>query len=115
MKHTAIHLSRVWLHFMRSAGHDLRPHHAERLLDLAEGENTISLRSEEAPNWDGETYASETWPADYNLEADEAPIVDRITVSALAAQRVVSPVDVAVTTACAVSVVTPWARCAVIA
>ncbi len=70
------------------------------VLDLAEGENTISLRSEEAPNWDGETYASETWPADYNLEADEAPIVDRITVSALAAQRVVSPVDVAVTTAC---------------
>ncbi|WP_255371656.1 LamG-like jellyroll fold domain-containing protein [Cellulosimicrobium sp. CUA-896] len=39
------------------------------VLDLAEGENTISLRSEEATNWDGETLASETWPADYNLRA----------------------------------------------
>lgn len=55
------------------------------ILDLERGDNTISLRSEEATNWDGETYASETWPADYNLEADEAPIVDRITVSPLAA------------------------------
>ncbi|MDN3244888.1 LamG-like jellyroll fold domain-containing protein [Streptomyces sp. ZSW22] len=56
------------------------------VLDLKAGENTVRLRSEEATNWDGETYASETWPADYNLEADEAPIVDRITVSPLAGE-----------------------------
>ncbi|AEG42898.1 LamG-like jellyroll fold domain-containing protein [Isoptericola variabilis] len=67
------------------------------VLDLEAGENTISLRSEEATNWDGETYASETWPADYNLRADEAPIVDRITVSPLSA---VSPVAVRAVTEC---------------
>jgi hypothetical protein len=61
------------------------------VLDLAAGENTVSLRSEEATNWDGETYASEIWPADYNLRADEAPIVDRITVSPLSDVRVQTP------------------------
>ncbi len=73
------------------------------VLDLEAGENTISLRSEEATNWDGETYASETWPADYNLRADEAPIVDRITVSPLSAVRAeapASPVSVTATTEC---------------
>ncbi|GAA1981526.1 Ig-like domain-containing protein [Isoptericola halotolerans] len=55
------------------------------VLDLDEGENSIEWRSEEATNWDGETLASEIWPADYLLRADEAPIVDRITVSPLAA------------------------------
>jgi chitodextrinase len=55
------------------------------VLDLETGVNDVALRAEEATNWDGETYASETWPADYNLEADEAPIVDRITVSPLSA------------------------------
>jgi chitodextrinase len=59
------------------------------VLDLDVGENTIALRSEEATNWDGVTYASQTWLADYNLRADEAPIVDRITVSPLAATPVV--------------------------
>ncbi|HLR93497.1 MAG TPA: LamG-like jellyroll fold domain-containing protein [Jiangellaceae bacterium] len=54
------------------------------VLDLTEGENTVAIRSEEATNWDGVTYASQTWPADYNLEADEAPIIDRITVSPVA-------------------------------
>ncbi|SMF16011.1 Ig-like protein group 4 [Cellulosimicrobium cellulans J34] len=72
------------------------------VLDLAEGENTIRLRSEEATNWDGETYASETWPADYNLRADEAPIVDRITVSPLAAPAgdPAGPVEVTVQARC---------------
>src|SRR5690606_36197902 len=32
------------------------------VLDLTEGENTIRLTSEEAPNFDGETYASDVWP-----------------------------------------------------
>ncbi|WP_069385552.1 LamG-like jellyroll fold domain-containing protein [Cellulosimicrobium cellulans] len=72
------------------------------VLDLAEGENTISLRSEEATNWDGETYASQTWPADYNLRADEAPIVDRITVSPLSAtaSTPASPVEVTAQARC---------------
>lgn len=54
------------------------------VLDLVAGANTIALRSEEATNWDGETYASQTWDPGYNLRADEAPVVDRITVSSLA-------------------------------
>lgn len=72
------------------------------VLELAEGENTVTWRSEEATNWDGETYASETWPADYNLEADEAPIVDRITVSPLSAalSSATSPVSVEVEARC---------------
>jgi hypothetical protein len=70
------------------------------VLDLRAGENTISLRSEEATNWDGETYASDLWPADYNLRADEAPIIDRITVSPLSAVRVPSPVTVTATAEC---------------
>ncbi len=55
------------------------------VLDLEQGVNTIELRSEEAKNWGGDTLASEIWPADYNLRADEAPIVDRIAVSPLSA------------------------------
>jgi len=55
------------------------------VLELAEGENTISMRAEEMPNWDGDSYASEVWPADYLLRSQRAPIVDRITVSPLAA------------------------------
>ncbi|WP_084102178.1 LamG-like jellyroll fold domain-containing protein [Demequina sp. NBRC 110051] len=55
------------------------------VLDLDKGVNTIALRGEELPNYDGESYISDTWP-DYGwLRADSAPIVDRITVSPLAA------------------------------
>ena len=53
------------------------------VLDLDEGENIITLRSEEATNFDGETYASDVWP-DFPLRSRWAPIVDRITVSQLA-------------------------------
>ncbi|WP_265522990.1 LamG-like jellyroll fold domain-containing protein [Oerskovia flava] len=71
------------------------------LLDLEEGENTISLRSEEATNWDGETYASETWSADFLLRARHAPIVDRITVSPLTASTAAtSPVEVTAESRC---------------
>ncbi|WP_278235686.1 LamG-like jellyroll fold domain-containing protein [Isoptericola sp. AK164] len=70
------------------------------VLDLVEGENTISLRGQEMPNWDGETYASEIWPADYLLRSQWAPIVDRITVSPLAHVVVPSPVTVQVATEC---------------
>ncbi|WP_336921917.1 LamG-like jellyroll fold domain-containing protein [Aquipuribacter sp. SD81] len=52
------------------------------LLQLEAGENTIRWRSEEPTNWDGETYASDTWPdLGLDLRADTAPVVDRITVA----------------------------------
>jgi hypothetical protein len=56
------------------------------VLDLDEGENTITLSSQEAPNFDGTTYASDVWP-DFPLRSRWAPVVDRITVSPLAAPR----------------------------
>ncbi|MCA5894560.1 Ig-like domain-containing protein [Isoptericola sp. NEAU-Y5] len=52
------------------------------VLELEEGANTITLRSEEATNFDGETYASDVWP-DFPLRSQWAPVVDRITVSPL--------------------------------
>jgi hypothetical protein len=53
------------------------------VLDLEEGENTITIASEEAPNFDGTTYASDVWP-EFPLRSRWAPVVDRITVSPLA-------------------------------
>jgi hypothetical protein len=55
-------------------------------LRLDRGKNTIAFRSEELPNFDGVTYASETWPG-VLLRADEAPVIDRITVVPLARGR----------------------------
>jgi hypothetical protein len=46
---------------------------------LNRGTNTIAFHSEELPNFDGTTYASDTFPG-VLLRSDEAPIVDRITV-----------------------------------
>ncbi|WP_402463994.1 LamG-like jellyroll fold domain-containing protein [Isoptericola aurantiacus] len=53
------------------------------VVDLVAGQNELTLRSEEATNFDGETYASDDWP-DFPLRSRWAPIVDRITVSRLA-------------------------------
>ncbi|WP_298454761.1 S-layer homology domain-containing protein [uncultured Cellulomonas sp.] len=62
------------------------------LLDLAEGANTLTVRSEELPNWDGETYAEDNWPG-LPLRAELAPIVDRITVAPFSSTMVdVTPV-----------------------
>lgn len=52
-------------------------------LRLSRGANTISFRSEELPNFDGVTYASETFPG-VLLRSEEAPIIDWITVVPLA-------------------------------
>ncbi|WP_159500539.1 LamG-like jellyroll fold domain-containing protein [Microbacterium sp. 18062] len=52
------------------------------VLDLKEGENTVRFSAQEQPNFDGGTYAEENWPG-IPLRADEAPIIDRITVSPL--------------------------------
>ncbi|MEJ5913117.1 LamG-like jellyroll fold domain-containing protein [Pseudokineococcus sp. 1T1Z-3] len=55
------------------------------LLDLEAGTNTLQVRSEVQPNWDGETYASQTWPGIF-LEPELAPILDRLVVSPLAGE-----------------------------
>jgi hypothetical protein len=48
-------------------------------VDLAVGANTVEFASSEAPNFDGETSASDTWPG-ILLRSSEAPIVDRIRI-----------------------------------
>jgi hypothetical protein len=55
-------------------------------LRLVRGVNTISFRSAELPNFDGVTYASDTFPG-VLLRANEAPIIDRITVVPFARNR----------------------------
>lgn len=47
---------------------------------LRKGQNTISFRSEELPNFDGTTYASDTFPG-VLLRSRYAPLIDRITVA----------------------------------
>ena len=47
---------------------------------LKKGENTITFRSEELPNFDGTTYASDTFPG-ILLRSRWAPLIDRIVVA----------------------------------
>ncbi|KUL24240.1 LamG-like jellyroll fold domain-containing protein [Streptomyces regalis] len=47
---------------------------------LEKGQNTITFRSEELPNFDGTTYASDTFPG-VLLRSRHAPLIDRITVA----------------------------------
>ncbi|GAB2868320.1 Ig-like domain-containing protein [Streptomyces deserti] len=47
---------------------------------LKKGQNTIVLRSEELPNFDGTTYASDTFPG-VLLRSRYAPLIDRVTVA----------------------------------
>ncbi|WP_405776387.1 LamG-like jellyroll fold domain-containing protein [Streptomyces sp. NBC_01538] len=49
-------------------------------VQLKKGQNTISFRSEELPNFDGTTYASDTFPG-VPLRSRYAPLIDRITVA----------------------------------
>ncbi|MFI7336916.1 LamG-like jellyroll fold domain-containing protein [Streptomyces sp. NPDC050085] len=49
-------------------------------VDLAKGRNTITFGSEELPDFDGTTYASETFPG-ILLRSRHAPLIDRITVA----------------------------------
>ncbi|WP_282699854.1 LamG-like jellyroll fold domain-containing protein [Streptomyces sp. CC219B] len=49
-------------------------------LHLEEGRNTITFRSEELPDFDGTTYASDTFPG-VLLRSRHAPLIDRITVT----------------------------------
>ncbi|MGN9758245.1 LamG-like jellyroll fold domain-containing protein [Streptomyces sp. SD31] len=52
---------------------------------LEKGQNTITFRSEELPNFDGTTYASDTFPG-VLLRSRYAPLIDRITVAPYARQ-----------------------------
>ncbi|MGW0823291.1 LamG-like jellyroll fold domain-containing protein [Streptomyces sp. NPDC002845] len=52
---------------------------------LDEGSNTITFSSQELPNFDGESYASDTWPG-ILLRSQYAPVLDRITVVPYAAR-----------------------------
>jgi hypothetical protein len=47
---------------------------------LRKGQNTVAFSSAELPNFDGVTYASQTWP-DVLLRSKYAPVIDRITVA----------------------------------
>lgn len=49
-------------------------------VNLKKGQNTIAFRSEELPNFDGTTYASDTFPG-VLLRSRYAPLIDRITVA----------------------------------
>jgi hypothetical protein len=49
-------------------------------VQLKQGENTVAFRSEELPNFDGTTYASDTFPG-VLLRSRYAPLIDRITVA----------------------------------
>ncbi|CAM5327947.1 LamG-like jellyroll fold domain-containing protein [Streptomyces purpurascens] len=48
-------------------------------VQLKKGKNTVGFRSEELPNYDGTTYASDTFPG-VLLRSRYAPLIDRITV-----------------------------------
>ncbi|WP_433730189.1 LamG-like jellyroll fold domain-containing protein [Actinoplanes sp. CA-051413] len=52
-------------------------------VSLRRGTNTISFSSEELPNFDGRTYASQTFPG-ILLRSAYAPIIDRIAITPLA-------------------------------
>ncbi|MFC7534220.1 LamG-like jellyroll fold domain-containing protein [Actinoplanes sp. GCM10030250] len=47
---------------------------------LKRGPNTVAFSSEELPNFDGTTYASQTWP-DVLLRSRFAPVIDKVTVA----------------------------------
>jgi hypothetical protein len=53
-------------------------------MKLAAGENTIRFSSEELANFDGQSYASQTFPGE-PLRSRYAPLVDKLTVSRFAA------------------------------
>ncbi|MEV3939095.1 AbfB domain-containing protein [Glycomyces sp. NPDC049804] len=51
-------------------------------VDLKAGVNSIVVRGEEKPQWDGTSYASDTWPG-VPLRSQYAPNLDRIAVTPL--------------------------------
>ncbi|PZF82996.1 LamG-like jellyroll fold domain-containing protein [Jiangella anatolica] len=78
----------------QDAGSALFPHsfHQNNFWDLTvqvelrKGDNTITFASEEQPNFDGVTYASDTWPG-ILLRSQYAPVIDKITVAPLNGTR----------------------------
>nr|WP_199701797.1 LamG-like jellyroll fold domain-containing protein [Jiangella rhizosphaerae] len=78
----------------QDAGRALFPHsfHQNNFWDLTvpvelrKGQNTIRFASEEQPNFDGVTYASDTWPG-IPLRSRYAPVIDKITVAPYSGPR----------------------------
>ncbi|WP_216843810.1 LamG-like jellyroll fold domain-containing protein [Phytoactinopolyspora alkaliphila] len=55
-------------------------------MELKKGSNTIEFSSEEKPNIDGESYASDTWPG-ILLRSQFAPVIDELTVTPYSSAR----------------------------
>jgi hypothetical protein len=55
-------------------------------VELKKGENTVRFSAEELPNFDGKTYASETFPG-VLLRSQYAPVIDRIAIAPFSEQR----------------------------
>ncbi|TDD72620.1 carbohydrate-binding protein [Jiangella aurantiaca] len=55
-------------------------------VELRKGQNTVTFASEEMPNFDGVTYASDTWPG-ILLRSQYAPVIDKITVAPFSGPR----------------------------
>ncbi|GIF01370.1 LamG-like jellyroll fold domain-containing protein [Paractinoplanes rishiriensis] len=55
-------------------------------VQLKRGTNTVRFASAELPNFDGTTYASDTWP-DVLLRSAYAPLIDRVTVAPFSRRR----------------------------
>ena len=55
-------------------------------LRLDRGRNTIRFSSEELPNFDGTTYASDAWP-DVPLRSRYAPVIDKIAIAPFKRRR----------------------------
>ncbi len=55
-------------------------------VELRKGQNTVTFASEEMPNFDGVTYASDTWPG-ILLRSQYAPVIDKITIAPYSGSR----------------------------
>jgi hypothetical protein len=59
-------------------------------VELKRGANTIRFSAEEQPNFDGETYASDTWPG-ILLRSPYGPVIDNITIAEFNSSRLGRP------------------------
>ncbi len=59
-------------------------------VELERGANTITFSSEERPDFDGGSYASDTWP-DFLLRSRYAPVIDNITLAEFSSGRLERP------------------------
>jgi hypothetical protein len=77
-------------------------------VELAAGSNTIVISSNELPNFDGETYISETFP-DVLLRSELAPNLDWISVTPFTAKAPTAPDAPTAAKASSTSIAVQWA------